>query len=192
MIFISVLSNTDKRNLAISLIFVLSLAVFSILSLNGQTSVKEFSHDSTSENNTDLKFSASLINNKIEPGSPAVIRLTLENTGSSNINYTSGAFPPFGVVTAKSVDSESGFILWNPSYREKSQIQIINSSYVVADSLSIGSTISANEKIIRDYQIQSQNKFVKEGRFRINESISYTRDLGKNKGLDYLIEFTVN
>lgn len=146
-----------------------------------------------------VEVNATIVDDSVSKESPGVIELELANRSSTTQTVFSGTVPPFGMVSAETVEGGGEFLLWR-DYEEEGCITFTEDGWRRCD---IGSMTELQpcQRITRRYEVlpsatTHQPKYTAPpgpGTYRINDSLNYYEENGAPESvLSFEVQFSLD
>ena len=147
----------------------------------------------------DLAFDASLVDQYVATGDPAVLQFSIHNTSDQRRAIFAGTVPPFGVPFASAVDDDEQFVLWHDYDSADGCVSFRDGEITYCDIGTV-TTLAPDERLTRRYQILSKTTTIhprhtaypEEGRYRVADSLSFGSETDpEQSSLDYTATFDI-
>ena len=128
-----------------------------------------------------VEIDATLRDDRIAPGSPARIDLTVTNIDDKSWGVFSGAPGPFGILRASRAprgvieDKDDALLLWSPAYEASTHVQTIGGLIVGANDIGIVTDLESGEEATEEYQLRRREFGLRPGSFVVEDSVSIER-----------------
>ncbi|MFD1588451.1 hypothetical protein ACFR9U_15825 [Halorientalis brevis] len=120
----------------------------------------------------------------------ARIRLTLRNTADSELDISSGAPKPFGVLRYQPAKStaDSG-LLWSPAYEDSSHVHTEDGEVTAVNSIALQTSIEPDGTVARTFTVDDPS--LSPGRYRIENDVGYSTAAARDGTFPYVVRFAV-
>lgn len=118
----------------------------------------------TAPNDTPIVINATLPDDTVTAYDPAIIQLSLYNTGETPASLWGGIFLPFGSPSAEREDGK-GFLLWSDIYEDELGRELHGNRIFIVPAVGKSDLLAAGEVITRNYTIEPRTPTVRAGNY---------------------------
>lgn len=129
---------------------------------------------------TPLEFGVETVDDTITEDGPAVLELSVTNSGVTPTELLTGAAPPFSTLRARAYDDEGtggdrtgGFLLWSDSYEETRDISV-RRGRLTRNDIGVNIKLLPGETQTQRYEIYMEVSGVSAGRYVIEDDFGET------------------
>lgn len=147
-------------------------------------------YDVAVDEDAPVDVSFAIEGDRINPTEQVSLTLAVTNQGTENLQFTTGAPKPFGIVQLFSADGQ--IAAWTPAYDESQYVSSHEGSLIVAD-IALETEIPLGETVSETYTISDETRGIQPGnyQFSIGETLSPAESGPSHDGWEFAVTGTV-
>jgi hypothetical protein len=146
-----------------------------------------------------LEFGATVLDDRVAPGSPGTLEYTLRNTGNEVQTVESGSIVPFGLLWANRIPGAEKFLLWRSYDEDDPEIEFTDEG-IIRPAIAQTTELNPGESISRQYQVlpattthyPDRTVPPEPGDYRTTRDLTYYAEQGQPESeLSFEVDFTL-